>query len=402
MTMFIFPTGFLWGTASSPSQVEDGLHNDWEDEFVRIGAHSPAHIRHFRTDLAMMKRMRVNAYRFGFDWSRLQASPRSPLSKDGIDVYRKMFLGLKEERIAAVVTLHHFANPKWLEGGWRNPAVVDLFLDFVDRVTDEFGDSVSMWNLINEPEVYVLDKYIVGAFPPNLKWRFLSAYSELRNMMATVRSGYSMLRSKGATTISIAKNFRPFHAFSGMPMDRILAGLLNSVYNDWIFDSFFFAAGEPITDLIGINYYGPTRIKGGRPFIPGVFPQSKIIQDGGIFDDIQEIHPPTFKEVLSTVASKTHLPIIILENGIGSDNDQLRSEALAGTLREVASVCKQGIDIRGYFHWSLLDNIEWNFGNTVRFGLVEVSPPRSYGRRLKRSGELYASICARNGIELPT
>lgn len=396
--MHSFPKDFLWGTASSPTQVEEGLLNDWTEYLKTIGATSPEHIRHFVDDVTIMKSLNTNAYRLGVDWSRLQKSPYGPLSSDGLRIYRGMLTELKANSIAGMVTLHHFANPLWLpRGGWTNSTTIDLFVDFVDKVTDALGDLVDYWNIINEPEVYTLDKYILGVFPPFKKWELISAYREAVHMSLAVRKCYPLIKRKRGVVISVAKNFRPFHAFEGRVRERVLSRLLNDTYNTWIFNRFNFYRGEPITDIIGINFYGPTRIKGFLPLVPGPFSREEL-KPLGVFDDIQEIDPPVLREVLQYVHERTTLPIMILENGVGSEDDELRKNTLIRTLNILADCIKEGINVKGYFHWSLLDNIEWGFGNTVKFGLVSVDRTQSFKRTIKPSARVFAEVCGVNGL----
>lgn len=398
--MHDFPKDFLWGTASSPTQVEAGLRNDWTDYLHHIGAIAPDHNGRFSEDVEIMKSLDVNAYRFGVDWGRLQGGPRSPLSPDAVRMYRQMLQTLKDRSISRMVTLHHFANPLWLpRNGWKDPATVELFRDFVDRVSDALGDMVDIWNIVNEPEVYLLDKYIVGVFPPFKKYNVIAAYREARHLREAVIQCYPLLKGKGGQVISIAKNFRPFHTFSGTLSERWMAGLLNSTYNAWFFDRFFFHEGKPITDFIGINFYGPTRIKGLLPLVPGPFTREEL-KPLGVFDDIQEIDPPVLTEVLTFVRNRSTLPIMILENGVGSDDDELRKRTLIQTLGVLTECMKAGANVRGYFHWSLLDNIEWGFGNSVRFGLVGIDMHDGLRRIVKDSARVYAEVCRANGTKL--
>lgn len=401
MTDFEFPKGFLWGVASSPSQVEDNLLNDWAEFFERIGAFSPRHLEMFDVDLGLMIQMGVNSYRFGIDWARLQQSPNRQLDTRQVEVYRSMLLKLKVNKIKAIVTLHHFANPLWLpKEMWKNNNTVEYFVDFAAKCLDEFDDLVWAWNLINEPEVYELNRYIVGVFPPNKKWALFSAMKELINMKRAVCTCYPIFKEKGATVISIAKNLRLFHSLNGTTREKCVSSVINVLYNDWIFNNFFFFKGKPITDMIGINYYGPTRIDGWLPFLPGIKART-VIDKEGVFDDIQEIKPSSIIEALEYVQKRTTLPIIILENGVGTRDDEFRSRVILEQLKWLARSIQGGVDVRGYFHWSLIDNIEWNLGNTVQFGLIEFDKSNNFKRKVKGSGLLFASLCRNNRVNLP-
>ena len=222
MSEFEFPKRFLWGAASSPSQVEENLLNDWADFFRSIGASSPQHLKMFDVDLQLMVDMGINSYRFGIDWARLQHSPLSPLDPYRVGVYRSMLSKLQKHKIKAIVTLHHFANPLWLpKGGWKNGKTVEYFVDYASKCLFEFKDLLWAWNLINEPEVYELNRNIVGAFPPNKKWAVFGAVRELNNMKKAVQTCYPLFKDEGAVVISIAKNLRLFHPLNGRIIKRV-------------------------------------------------------------------------------------------------------------------------------------------------------------------------------------
>lgn len=183
-----FPDSFLWGTATSPTQVEGHVVNEWTDYLASDGGHCRMacnHYHRYEEDVAWMKQLGVNAYRMGIEWSRLQAAPFAPLNPKELERYVHLLDCLKAAGITPMVVLHHFSNPPWITaaGGWLNPATIPAFVDYVTKLVSALKDRVWLWNTFNEPDTYASLTYLLGGFPPFHKWHF-AAYRKVIKHMA--------------------------------------------------------------------------------------------------------------------------------------------------------------------------------------------------------------------------
>ena len=182
-----FPENFLWGTATSPTQVEGHVVNEWTDYVAADGGHCRVacdHYHRYEEDVDWMARLGVNAYRMGIEWSRLQAAPFAPLNQTELERYVHLLDCLKAAGITPMVVLHHFSNPPWITsaGGWLNPAAVPAFVDYVTKLVSALKERVYLWNTFNEPDTYASLTYLLGGFPPFHKWRFPSYRKVIKHM----------------------------------------------------------------------------------------------------------------------------------------------------------------------------------------------------------------------------
>src|SRR5277367_336710 len=217
-----FPKNFLWGTATSPTQVEGHVANEWTDYVAADGGHCRVacnHYHRYEEDVDWMGRLGVNAYRMGIEWSRLQSAPFAPLDQKELARYVHLLDCLKEQNITPMVVLHHFSNPPWISaaGGWLNPATIPAFVDYATKLVSALKERVHLWNTFNEPDTYASLTYLIGGFPPFHKWRFLSYRKVIKHMAEAHVQASRIIRRDGnagqTPEVGIAKNWTYFEAF---------------------------------------------------------------------------------------------------------------------------------------------------------------------------------------------
>lgn len=401
-----FPPGFLWGSSTSAHQVEGGnTKNDWyvwEHDSKHIADDSKSgqasgHYSRFAEDFTLARKNHQNAHRLGIEWSRLEPK-EGEWDQAAVDHYRQVFKELKSQLFTVCLTLYHFTLPQWVadQGGWENRNTVRYFERFVERVAREFGDLVDIWVTINEPMIYLTQSYVYGVWPPGKKslWR---AFRVFRNLCLAHRVAYRILhrnldRRDRTAAVGIAKNvisFEPYrrHSWGDSLFVRFADNLWNHAFFQWT---------SRFHDFIGVNYYFHYRVA----FVPADFRHLffQVRNENREVSDVGwEVYPPGMFQVLQDMAVYKK-PIYITENGIAVTNDDKRIRFIVGHIKEVYHAIQTGVDVRGYFHWSLLDNFEWEKGFGPRFGLVEVDY-ETMERRSRKSLEIYGEIAKENGIK---
>jgi len=382
-----FPKDFLWGTATSAYQVEGGIENsDWSKALPAGKACD--HYNLYEKDFDLIKKLNQNAYRFSIEWSRIEPEPGRFDGKE-LEHYWQVLHALKIRGIKTMVTLHHFTNPLWLAkiGGWTNPKVISYFSRFAERLFDEFFDLVDFWITINEPLVYASLSYFQGRWTPKKK-NFWLLFKVIKNQIAAHEKVYRIFRkSKRLVRVGIAKNnnyLAPSNPNS--PLDK-----LNLLLARYFWNEYFLNRIKNFSDFIGLNYYSRNRV--GVKFS---FPK-KLNQI--ITTDIGwEIYPEGIYHVLRNL-KKDNLPIYITENGLADSEDKQRKDFIKDHLHWIYKAIQEGIDVRGYFHWSLMDNFEWDSEFNPRFGLVEIDY-KTLERKPRPSAYYYAKICKENRFTL--
>jgi beta-glucosidase len=418
---FHFPRGFLWGTATAAHQVEGGntLNNwaAWEQEPGRIRGDQQAGLAcdwwngRWREDFDRAAEAQQNAHRFSVEWSRIQPTP-DRWDETALDRYREMARGASERGLTPMVTLHHFTDPLWLteRGGWENPAVVTQFATFARRVVEALKEYVALWVTINEPNVYTISGYVTGDFPPGRN-DLKTAFTVMTNQVAAHAAAYRAIHAAQPTArVGLAYHFRPFiPAHNWSPLDYLVARLQNSQFNEF----FPNAVAEGILrfptrrvrmpeaketqDFIGVNYYTRELIA-FDPFRPKdvfahrYYPREADLSGTGFLTN----DPLGMFETLKW-CNQFGLPMIVTENGVEDAEDRMRPRYLIEHLHQVWRGANFNWPIKGYFHWSLVDNFEWERGWSQRFGLWELEVDTQV-RRKRPSADLYAEICRENGI----
>ena len=406
-----FPHGFLWGTATSPTQVEGHIENEWTDFTAQDGGNCRVacdHYYRYPEDIEWMTRLRTNAYRFGIEWSRLQAAPYAPLNLKELARYVDLIDQLQAKGITPMVVLHHFSNPPWINtaGGWTNAATIPAFVDYVRQLVAAIKDRVYLWNTFNEPDTYACVAYLLGGFPPQRKWK-LGQFRRVIDHMARAHAQVSRIiqgagSAQGKPEVGIAKNWTFFHAYKRFsPWDRATAFACHYTFNKFVLDAFLGGGRRRASTFIGLNYYGRVRFHHFRAMIPASGTPVKTLKDFGfVCDDMVERYPGGMVKILSYLHRKFRLPIYITEHGAASQDEQFRERDLRENLAALHGAMAGGVEVRGFFYWSLMDNFEWQFGYTKKFGLLAVDfSDEKLPRSLKPLAEVFARICRDNASE---
>ncbi len=423
-----FPKGFLWGTASSAHQCEgDNTNNQWyrweQQGHILTGEQCGAAANWWKAaedDFALAEQMENNALRLSLEWSRIEPS-EGHWDSTALDRYRAMLIDLRRRRMTPVVTLHHFTDPLWFadRDGFADEANIRFFVRYVTYVVQALRDLCDFWVTINEPNIYAILGYQLGTYPPG-EHNLVRSFQVLCNMMqAHVEAFYEISRLQPEAQIGYCLHYRLFDpATSGSPLDRSIAGLQDMFFN-WAalqagetgrFPLPFNTLLPPIPrasgarDYHGINYYtremvrfdptNPAELFGRRFALPDA-----IRNDPGKDINFGEIYPEGIYRVLKAVYQRTrgNKPLYITENGFTDATDSRRPRAILEHLAMVHRAIREGIPVRGYLHWSLVDNFEWNEGWGVRFGLVELDP-LTQQRTPRPSASMFGEICRANAI----
>ncbi|MSO37696.1 MAG: glycoside hydrolase family 1 protein [Acidimicrobiia bacterium] len=385
-----FPNGFTWGTATAAHQVEGGNWNNdwWEFEHTAgTGTTEPSgdaceSFTRYPEDIAMLAGLGFGAYRFSLEWSRIEPE-ENEWSSAALDHYRRMITTCRDHGLLPVVTFHHFTNPRWVaaDGGWANSAVVDRFARFCERAVVHLGDEIGMACTINEPNIVSLMGYLIGAFPPGQ--RDMAAYEQVNeNLKAAHRKGYDAIKAGPG-------NF-PVGSCVAMGDWWIPAGAEDALARTQHMHEtqhLEVAAGD---DFIGVQAYSRTRLdERGMPLGP----------EEGVetLDMGYEYWPQSLEVALRHAAAVTGSPIYVTENGIGTTDDAQRVRFVTDALEGVGRCLDDGIDVRGYFYWSLMDNFEWALGYMPRFGLIAVDR-ETQARSPKPSAHWLGEIARNNKL----
>ena len=417
---FHFPEGFLWGTATASHQVEGNNTNNnwhyWEQE----GHVTPGHScglacdwwgGRWKEDFDRASEAGQNTHRLSIEWSRIQPA-LDRWDEEALDHYRQMLRGLKERGLAPMVTLHHFSDPVWLMflGGWEYERVVELFEAYVRRVVEALGDYVDCWCTINEPNVYAVMGYVFGDFPPG-KNILGAAFTVMTNLVRGHAAAYQVIKElQPQSRVGMAVNYRGMMPAKKLsPLDNLLANTLSRVYNDFFPRAAtegvlrFFTTSKRIPeakgtqDFLGLNYYTREYVA-FNPFAPSnVFsknfydPEAELSPTGFIANE-----PLGFYEALKW-GLQFNAPIIVTENGVEDPEDSMRRRYLIQHIHQLWRGVNFNWPIEGYYHWSLVDNFEWERGWTQRFGLWELDP-ETQTRSKRPSADLYAAIAQQNSL----
>ena len=422
---YSFPRGFLWGSATSSHQVEgDNRNNDWwawEQQPGRIhqgdtsGKACDWWGGRWQEDFDRAAQGGQNAHRLSIEWSRVEPDP-AMWDESALEAYRAMVQGARARGLLPLVTLHHFTNPLWVaeRGGWLNPAIVPLFERYTRKVVAALADLVDLWVTINEPNVLATMGYALGVFPPGEK-----------DIGRTLRAGENMARAHAAAyhaihalqpsaQVGVAHHYRGYHpANPRNPLDRWAAATRARTVNDMFPRAFADgilrtpfgrtripqAAGTQ--DYFGLNYYTVERIafdarRPGELFARGFYPPGSDLSPTGFIANV----PEGFFEAL-TWARAFGLPIHVTENGVEDRDDRMRPRYLAAHIRQLWRAVNFNWPVRSYFHWSLVDNFEWERGWSQRFGLWGLDPETQV-RSKRPSADLYAAICRANALSSET
>lgn len=377
-----FPEGFLWGAATSSHQVEGGnTNNDWY-QAEKTGQVPPAgqacdSYHRFEGDFDLAQSLGHNCHRLSLEWSRIEPRP-GEFDQTEIDHYKIVLKSLKAHHLKSFVTLWHFTTPIWMteQGGWEDKRSVEYFERYAKKCAQEFGNLVDFWAPFNESTIYGFEGYLEGKWPPFKQGDYLGCLRFVWRQLQAHRVAYDAIKrilpeAKVGPTINFC-SFEPYRPNN--MLDRFSTWLNSTLYNKVIL-----SALKNHSDYIGCNYYFHKhvmfKLRASKLFLADNIPNNLWVSDLG-----WEIYPRGIYEVLMSLKSYGK-PIYITENGLADAWDNSRQKLIAETLAWVKQALDEGVDVRSYLQWSLLDNYEWSEGFGPRFGLVAVD----YEHDLKRT-----------------
>lgn len=448
-----FPEGFVWGVATASYQIEGAVREDGRDESIwdRF-THTPGKIKNSETgdvavdhyhryteDIAIMKEIGVEGYRFSIAWPRIQPSGQGRPNQKGLDFYNRLVDALLEAGVYPFPTLYHWDLPQVLEdaGGWPNRDTAQRFADYADIVAHALSDRVHAFTIFNEPWMFTTLGYLRGYHAPGRA--DVDAYLRSTHVVNLAQGmAFRTIKNRnGKARIGSAFSMWPCQPATGSPANREAAERAHGWQNIWFLhpalrgfypDAFVGVSEEMLGvkpgdmemirapfDFIAINNYLRTILTAVDPGKASADPFSKIFpvettargQSGPRTDLGWEVHPKALYDIVMRITRDYDRPVIeITENGCaysdgpGPDGviaDPRRIDFHRGYLTELNRAIRDGADVRGYYAWSLLDNFEWAEGYSQRFGLVYVDFA-TQKRTIKESGRWYASLIAGNKI----
>ena len=404
-----FPEGFLWGTATAAHQVEGGntASDLWLMEMAKPSLFADPsgdacdHYHRYEHDIALLKGLGFNTYRFSIEWARIEPE-EGFFSQAALDHYRRMIAACHALHVTPMVTFHHFTAPLWFtrDGGWEDAKSVDRFARYCERAGGALGDLIAYACTINEANIPIMMTMIRNAsgdddtrrrqaladaakacggkperFAPYLSG---NGHATAANLIAAHRKSYDIVKACAAGPVGITL---ALNAFQAEPGGETLRDAADQAINAQFLEA---AKGD---DFVGVQTY--TRVRFGET---GVLPPpegSEVTQMG------YEFYPEALEATIRQAAKMSGCPVIVTENGIGTEKDEERIAYTTRALKGVTNCLADGIDLRGYIHWSLLDNFEWLYGYGPKFGLVEVDRT-SQARKPKPSAYWLGEIARRN------
>lgn len=428
----IFPKNFFWGASTAAHQVEGGNQNDWSVwelahasesaknaaklydwlpnwDGVKSKAQNPSnyvsgkgvdHYNRFKEDFDIAKQLNFNAFRFSIEWSRLEPE-EGKWDESAVNHYREYINELKKRGIEPFMNIWHWTMPTWFtdKGAFEKASNLKYFDRFIAKVAQEFGHELGYIITINEPNIYMSSSYIVGEFPPG-RSRTLLAVKVFWHLARAHRRAYKILKQHNpALQVGMAMQLaniqakRPHNFF-----DQLATKWIRYSWN-W----FFLRRVRKQQDFVGFNYYFTDYYKGtlkdddnmvaqndqkdAEKNLKGIVRVNPTIplNDVGWYMEPEGLYP-----LLLRVWARYKKPIIVTENGLADAHDEYRQWWIEETIIAMERALSEGVDIRGYFHWSLLDNFEWAFGWWPKFGLVAVDREHGMKRTIRPSALWFA------------
>jgi len=409
-----FPKGFYWGSSTSAHQVEGDNHNDWSEweksnaerlakeaknkyqtwqlkkfpEMLKpegyLSGKACDHYNRYEKDLDIAKSLGHNAHRFSIEWSRIEPE-EGKFDGKAAEHYRKVLQALKKRGIEPFVTLWHWTNPVWIAkiGALENRKFSFYFSRYAGYLVGKLKKEVKFWITINEPTVLLTNSYLLGIWPPQKK-SFFSANRVYKNLAEAHKQSYRVIKKiDSSSSVGFAHNIKFIEPqYRLCVLDQLAAKVYRYLSNDRMF-----LLVEGKYDFVGLNYYFHERIR----FYLGKRNDNKEVTDMN-----WEIYPEGIYHTLKNLG-KYDKPIYITENGLADSGDRKRKKFIEDHLFWVHQAISEGVDVRGYFYWSLLDNFEWDKGFWPRFGLISVDY-KTQKRTVRKSALEYAKICRTNTL----
>ncbi len=409
-----FPKHFFWGASTAAHQVEGGNHNQWtvwelarakesaqtahrhlgtlhnwdeikgraEEPDNYVSGDGVEHYKRYKEDFDLVQSMNLNSFRFGIEWSRLEPE-EGVWDQDALTHYKRYIAELRRRKIEPFLNIWHWTVPVWFaeKGGFEKRENLEYFYRFVGMISNELIDDVEYVITLNEPNVDASFAYLLGLHPP-AKRNLLTYCKVYYNLARAHKGAYDILKRKKPTLhIGIAMQLANIQAKRPHnELDQMTTRVMRYVWNWW-----FLRRIRKKQDFIGINYYFSDYYKGfgvkKNPTIP--------VNDMGWYMEPEGIYP-----LILRAWSRFKKPIFITENGLADAHDQHRQWWIEETIIAMERAISEGVDLRGYFHWSLLDNFEWQDGWWPKFGLVHVDRERGMKRTPRPSALWFGKLLA--------
>ena len=429
-----FPSDFLWGVATASYQIEGAYNEDGKGESIwdRF-AHTPGtivdgsngdvacdHYHRYREDVKLMKELNINSYRFSVSWPRIFPCGRGNVNRKGLDFYKSLIEELLKNNIKPMLTLYHWDLPQHLQfhGGWVNPETSEAFVEYAVTLFEEFNGLVDLWATFNEPWCISFLSHQMGKHAPGIE-DYPTALKVAHNLLTAHGETVKVFKERGFSgEIGIVLNLSPVHSFTDSPEDREAANFMDCYKNRWFLDPLFkgvypeelfqvfvdnfgdftkgykdISGASEKMDFLGINYYSRDVVQ---------YDDSEILKAKPVMVEAErtdmgwEIYPEGLGEILSQVHNDYGaMPLYITENGAalkdelknGEVHDWQRIEFLKNHFKSAYQAIQSGIDLRGYFIWTLMDDFEWECGYTKKFGLFHVNYEDNLQRTWKDSAK---------------
>ncbi len=410
-TNFNFPKNFFWGASTSSHQVEGGTVNQWTvwelahaqllaktaeerlnwlprwDEVKQeatkpenyVSGRGVDHFNRYEEDFDILKDLHLNAFRFGLEWSRIEPT-EGQWDEAGIEHYRRYIQELKKRGIEPFMNIWHWTFPTWFadRGGFKYAKNMKYFERFVAKVAEEFGGDVRYVITLNEPNVHATFGYLTGEWPP-MEQSWLTWVRVCWNLSQAHNRAYRILkRAHPELQVGLAAQLANIQA----KRPRNLIDVFMTKWMRYWWNWWFMRRIRRHQDFIGINYYFSDYYQGFKRANPEV-PRSDL----GWYMEPEGVFP-----LLLRAWVRFKKPIFVTENGVADADDQYRRWWLEETVIAMERAISEGVDVRGYFHWSLLDNFEWAYGWWPKFGLVEVDRKNGMKRTIRPSALRLAEI----------
>ena len=388
-----FPEDFAWGTTTSAAQIETASDHNFRGLHARDGGvfgRTTDHEKRRAEDAEIIARFGT-VYTCSVDWAALQRQPYAAFEKGQVAHYREFFADLRERGVRVMMTLHHFAHPAWFEatGGWVWESNLEVFYDYVARVTDAFGDLVHAWNIFHEPNTFALNAYYRGVWPPyeksltkatrvagNMGQAYLHVFGRLKQRFPDAQVGYTL----GSSYLD----------------GRGLRAQATARLVDWWYYTRCIRLFVP-ADFIGIGYFAHI------PFAPtalDVIDHRRKIEALGLpHDDMYALKPEGLAYNIVRAHRDTGKPIWVISNGVCTGDDAFRQNMLSQYVAAVHGAIRQGVPVIGYNVWSPWDNFEWHLGPSYRYGLMRTDAA-DFDRINTGSADWYEALVQANALEL--
>ncbi len=404
-------TDFNWGFAiceyqnSGQEHCSESNWADWENSQKEghYSGKSTDFWNNYKKDIELMKETGINSLRFSVAWDKIEPE-QGKFDENALQHYQNLCEELIKSGIKPLISLHHFVHPRWFEqlGGFEKEENIKYFVEFCEKVFNRLSNKVDLWCTINEPNVYMLQGYIRGVFPPG-KTNIYTAIKVLRNLLKAHTKVYKKLKSLpngSKSQIGFIHQYLKFHAYNKWNIAEHLPGtFLNYILNHLTLK--FLKTGEfsfpglkyktktkkPL-DYIGLNYYSRVLLKFqfslSKPLEATCYPEEIMT------DMPYPLYPQGLYNAIKDI-SFLNVPIYVTENGIADNKDDRRDLFLRNYIQAMFKAICQGYDVRGYYYWTFSDNFEWDEGFSMKFGLYSVNF-NTQEKTLKKGAKFFKQV----------